>query len=95
MILVKAQPRVQYGKYSTRGEVKRQIQHLAMPHAVFAMRPTQVLYFLYSMIMQYFNWFIVLCGRVPVNCVCSYSVFASFFVVKLGKKLSPKPDCEK
>ena len=29
------------------------------------------------------------------SCVCSYSVFASFFVVKSGKKLSPKPGCKK
>ena len=29
------------------------------------------------------------------SCVCSYSVFASFFVVKSGKKLSSKPGCKK
>ena len=29
------------------------------------------------------------------SCVCSYSVFVSFFVVKAGKKLSSKPGCKK
>ena len=29
------------------------------------------------------------------SCICSYSVFVSFFVVKAGKKLSPKPGCKK
>ena len=29
------------------------------------------------------------------SCVCSYSVFAIFFVVKSGKKLSSKPGCKK